>query len=103
MILPPSFKINFGTIVLISPHPAHSIRYNFTNNMDRQYPVGSIRRPSNSGGGDEDRPEFIRCVDGRETHIHEVWNFGEDGVTCEVHPTSGVGVGTGFVGEFVTN
>ena len=52
---------------------------------------------------DEDELDFIQCVDGRETHIHKVWNFGEDGVTCEVHPTSGVGVGTGFVGEFVTN
>ena len=52
-----------------------------------QEPVGAIRRRYGSGSGDEDGPEFIQCADGREPHIHKVWNFGEDGVTCEVHPT----------------
>ena len=42
--------------------------------------VGSIRWRSDSGSGDEDGPEFIRCVDGREPQIHKVWNFGEDGI-----------------------
>ena len=35
--------------------------------------------------------------------IYEVWTFGEDGVTREVHPTSRIDVGAGFVGEFATD
>ena len=66
--------------------------------MARQESVGSIRLPSDYGSGDEDGPEFIRCVDGQESQIHEVWTFGEDGVTHEVHPTAQVDIGTGFVG-----
>ena len=60
--------------------------------------VGSIHRRSDYGGGNEDGPEFIRCVDRREPQIHEVWTFGEDGVMREVLPTAQVDVGTGFVG-----
>ena len=52
---------------------------------------------------DEDELDFIQCVDGRETHIHKVWNFGEDGVTCDIHLTARADVGTGLVGEFATN
>ena len=58
---------------------------------------------SDSGSGYEDRPEFIRCVDGRDPQIHEVWTFGEDVVTCEVHSIARVDVGAGFVGELLTN
>ena len=65
--------------------------------MARREPVGSIYWPYDSGSGDEDGPKFIQCVDGRDPQIHEVWTFGEDGVTREVHPTSQVDVGTGFV------
>ena len=71
--------------------------------MARRDPVGSIYRIFDSGGGDEDGPEFIRCVDIHQFHIHEVWTFGEDGLTREVHPTARVDSGTGFVGEFSTN
>ena len=42
-------------------------------------------------------------MDGREPQIHKVWNFGEDIVTCEAHPTARVDVGAGFVGGFATN
>ena len=66
--------------------------------MARQEKVGSIRWCSDSGSGDEDGPESIQCVDVREPHIQEVWSFGEDGVTREVHPTARVDVGSGFVG-----
>ena len=31
-------------------------------------------------------PSSSDCVDGREPQIHEVWTFGENGVTREVHP-----------------
>ena len=71
--------------------------------MARQYPVGPIHRPSSSGSGDEDGPNFIRCVDVQEPQIHEVWIFGEDGVTREVHPIAQVDVGAGFVIEFATD
>ena len=71
--------------------------------MDRQEPVGAICWPSNSDSGDEDGPEFIRCVDRREAQIHKGWTFGEDGVTREVCLTARVDVGAGFVGEFSTN
>ena len=53
--------------------------------------------------GDEDKPKFILCVDGREPQIHKVWTFGEDGVTREVRQTAQVNVGAGFVVEFATN
>ena len=67
--------------------------------MSRQEPVGDIRRPSDSGSGDKDRLEFIRCVDGLLSEIHEVWTFGEEGVIREVHLTARVDAGA-FVGEF---
>ena len=66
--------------------------------MTRREPVGSIRWPSDSGSGDSEGPEFIRCVDGRETHIHEFWAFGDYGVTREFQSTELVDVGDGFVG-----
>ena len=71
--------------------------------MARREPVGYIRQPYNSSSGDEYRPEFIQCVDGREPQIHEVWNFGEDGATREVHSKSQVDVRAGFVGKFATD
>ena len=71
--------------------------------MTRQEPVGSISRPSDYGSGDAEVPEFIRCEEGREPQIHEVWDFGEDGVTREIHPTAQVDVSAGVFGEFATN
>ena len=66
--------------------------------MARQEPVGSILWPSDCGSGDKEVPKFIRCVDERQPEIHEVWNFGEDCVTREVHLNARVDVGA-FVGE----
>ena len=71
--------------------------------MSRRLLVGFIRRTSNYGSGDEDGPEFIPCVGGQEPNIHEVWNFGEEGITREVHLTARVEVGSGFFGEFATD
>ena len=71
--------------------------------MTRQDPVGSISWPSDSGSGGAEVPEFIRCVDGQEPQIHEVWDFGEDGVTHEFHPAALVDVGAGVVGEFAND
>ena len=78
--------------------PAHSINCSFTNIVARWEPVGATYRPSASVSGDEDGPEFICCADGQQTKIHEVWTFGEDGVTPKVRPTTCVDVGA-FVGE----
>ena len=66
-------------------------------------PIGAICWCYDSGNGDEDGPEFIRCVDGQEPQIHKVWNFGEDGIKHKVHLTARVDFGVGFVGEFSTN
>ena len=71
--------------------------------MSRREIVGSICWRFDSDSGDEDGPELIQYVDGRDPQVHEVWNFGEDGVTREVHPIARVDVGDGFVGEFMTN
>ena len=53
--------------------------------MHRRELVGSIRQTSNSGSGSDDGIEFIRCVDRRQPEIHEVWTFGDDVITPEVH------------------
>ena len=62
-----------------------------------------MRCRSNYGSGGKDVPNFIHCVDGRQPQIHEFWTFSEDSVTCEVHLTVRVDVGSGFVGEFATD
>ena len=62
-----------------------------------------MHRRANSGSGDKDGIGFIRCVDGQQPQIDEVWTFGEDSVTSEVHLTARVDVGSGFVGEFATD
>ena len=71
--------------------------------MSRHEPVGSIGWPYYSSSGDAEGPEFIRCVDRQEPQIHEVFDFGEDGITCEVHPTAQVDVSNRVVGEFATD
>ena len=81
----PSFKITFNIIVVLCLYLAHYIRCSFTNIMPRRDPVGAIHWPSDSGSGNEDRPQCICCGDGRQPKINEVWNFGEDVVTPEVH------------------
>ena len=67
--------------------------------MSRRDPFVSIRRHSTYGGGDAEGPEFIQYVDGREPQIHEVWAFGSNGITREVHPTVQVDVVDGVMGE----
>ena len=59
-------------------------------------PVGSMCRRANYGSSGEDGPEFIRCVDGQQPKIHEVWNFCEESVTRKVHLIACVDVGAGF-------
>ena len=67
--------------------------------MPRTELVRYIRRPSDSGCGDDDGPQFIRFVDRRQPKFHKVCIFGEDGVTLKVHPTARIDVGT-FVGDY---
>ena len=59
--------------------------------------VGANCWPSDSGCGYSDRSNFIRCVDGREPEVDEVWILGEDGVDPKVHPTAQVDVDVGVV------
>ena len=83
-------QFTFKSIVVICIRLAYSICCSFTNIMPRQDPVGYICRPSDSGSGDKDGPDFIRCFDVRQPKIHEVWTFGEDGITPEVYSTTHV-------------
>ena len=65
--------------------------------------MGSIRRPLDHVSGSTKDTAFIKCVDGREPPIHDVWNLGLYGTIREVHPTAQVEVPTGTVGYFVTD
>ena len=103
LVFPPSLKISFVTIVLFWPRPAHSNRCNFSKNMTQRRKFGSIRRPSKSGRRVSKGPEYIRCVDGREPQIYEVWCFGSDSITPEVHPIAQVDVGAGVVGQLLSD
>ena len=67
--------------------------------MTRCIPVGSIYRPSKSGSGGTKGPEFIRCVEGQDPQMHEIWCFGSDGITREFHPTAQLYFGDGVVGQ----
>ena len=42
-------------------------------------------------------------MDGLNPEVYEVWTFGEDSVTPEVHAIAQVDVGAGFIGEFTSN
>ena len=63
----------------------------------------SIPRPSNTCSGSTEDTAFIQCVDGQETHIHELWCLGLDNLTCNVHSTARVDFTAGTVREFVTD
>ena len=71
--------------------------------MYRWETVGLIGTASYSGSGDDEGPDFIRCMDGRDPQVNEVWTLGKDGVTCEVHLTAQVDIGAGFFREFATD
>ena len=65
--------------------------------------MGYIRWPSDSGSGGTKGVEFIRCIDGQEPQIHEIWRLSSDGVTCEVHLAAQIDVGTETVEQFTAN
>ena len=66
-------------------------------------PMGSILWPSNPGSRVTEDNEFIRCVDGQEPQINELWCLSLYNINQEVHPTARVEVVAGTVGEFTTN
>ena len=71
--------------------------------MSRRETVGAICQTFNSGSGADDGLEFICCVVGRQSEIHEVWTFDDDIITPEVHPFACVDVGAFVGGCFGTN
>ena len=66
--------------------------------MTQRAPFGSICRLSEFGSVGTEGPDFIRCVDVREPQIHEVWDFGSNGITCEFHPKERENISAGDVG-----
>ena len=71
--------------------------------MSGREPVGFIDTIYNSGSGEAEGTELIRCVDGHKPQYHKIWTFGEDSVTREVHPKARVDVSAGFFEEFATD
>ena len=71
--------------------------------MIRRRPMGSICLTSNPGSGGTKDNEFVRCVNGQENQIHELWCLGLENITYKVHPTARVEVGAVTVGYFMTN
>ena len=99
----PTFKFTFKIISVLCLRPAHSIHYSFTITIAMGEPVASMCRLANYGSGGKYGLEFIRCVDRRQPKIHEVWTYGEDGVTPKVHPTARVDVSALVRECFATN
>ena len=66
--------------------------------MPRRDPVGVIHQPFKYGTGADDGLEFIRCNGGQKPEIHEVWTFGDNGITPEVHTFVRVDV-SAFIGD----
>ena len=71
--------------------------------MIRRRPTGYIRRPYDYSNGDTEDIEFIRCVDGRDPQLHEMWCLSLDNVIRKIYPTAQIEVGAGTVGELTTN
>ena len=82
---------------------SHSYRCHFTKNMTQRTPTRFIRRPLDYGTGSADGTDFIKCIDGQESQIHEFWCLGLDRIIRKVHPTVQVEVNSRTVGDFVTN
>ena len=65
--------------------------------------MGPLCWLSDSGSGGTEGFEFIQSVDRRDPQMHEIWSIGSDGVTCEVHPTVQLDVGSATVGHFLAD
>ena len=66
-------------------------------------PMGTIRRPLDSGDNGTEATDFKQCVDGQEPLINELWCLGLEGISRKVHPTERVEVAAETAGEFVTD
>ena len=82
----------FFYIVTVRFCLAHSVRCNSRNTLHRHKPVVVIHTTLRSGSGGEGGIEFIRCGDGREPQIHELWTFNEDSINRKVHTFARVDV-----------
>ena len=98
----PNFKISFIAIFLFWPRPAHSNHCGLSKKTTQSRPMGPIYRRSDSVSGVAEGVEFIRCIDGWEPQIHEIWCPGSNGVTREVHPIAQIDVGTETIGQSLT-
>ena len=87
-----SFKLIIFNIVTKRFCPAYSSHDNFLATMPRRDKVGDICQPFNSGSGDNDRLEFFCCVGSKMPQILEVWTFGVNEITREVHPFARVDI-----------
>ena len=65
--------------------------------------MGSIGRPLNPGSGSTEDTAFMKCVDGWEPQIHELWCLGLDYITPKFHPTALVEVVSGIMGDFTAD
>ena len=71
--------------------------------MIRHAPMGTIRRPSDSGSRVTEATSFIQCINGREPQIHDLWYMDLDGISCKVHYSALLKFPAGTIGEFVTD
>ena len=99
LVLFPNFKLGFIVMFMVWPRLTHSYQCCFTKNMIRHAPMGTIFRPLYSSGGVTEATAFIKWVNGREPHIHELWFLGLDGIRCKFHPTAHVDFTAQIVGE----
>ena len=98
-----SFKLIFKNIVGVHFCLSHSFRRNFLKNMTLPAPFRATCWPSDSCCGGADRSKFVRCVDRRDPEVHEVWIWGDDGITPEVHLTAQIDIEPWITRDFSTN
>ena len=103
LIFFPNLKLGFIVIVVVRICLTHSNRCSFTKNMSRRAPMGTIRRPSDSGSGGTEGTDFIKYIKYQETQINLLWCLGLGRIFWKFHPTARVEVPTGTAVEFVTD
>ena len=65
--------------------------------------MGSIRHPLDPAIRSAEDTTFIKCVDGQEPQIHELWCLVLNNIIQKEYPTAHLEVISVTVGDFVTN